>query len=51
LGEKPKKTIPELADVLCLSTRGVEKQITGIRKDGRLRGVGPQKGGHWEVIR
>jgi len=51
LGEKPKKTIPELEEVLRLSARGVEKQITGIRKDGQLRGVGPQKGGHWEVIR
>ncbi len=51
LAEKPEMTIPELAEVLSLSTRAVEKQIANIRKEGRLRRVGPKKGGHWEVVR
>lgn len=43
LAEKPEMTIPELAEVLSLSTRAVEKQIANIRKEGRLRRVGPKK--------
>jgi ATP-dependent DNA helicase RecG len=43
-------TIPELAEALGITTRGVEKQIAKLRQDGRLRRVGPAKGGHWEVI-
>jgi predicted HTH transcriptional regulator len=43
-------TIPELAEALGMTTRGVEKQISKLRQDGLLRRVGPAKGGHWEVI-
>ena len=46
LEEKPRMTIPELAELLSLSTRAVEKQIANIRKEGKLRRVGPKKGGH-----
>jgi len=44
-------TIPELAGALGITTRGVEKQIAKLRQDGRLRRVGPAKGGHWEMIK
>ena len=50
LSERPKMTIPELAEALGMTTRGVEKQISKLRQDGLLRRVGPAKGGHWEVI-
>jgi len=43
-------TIPGLAEALAISTRAVEKQIVRLRRDGRLRRIGPAKGGHWEVI-
>ena len=46
----PKKSAAELAAAIGLSPRGVEKQIAKLRQDGRLRRVGPDKGGHWEVI-
>jgi ATP-dependent DNA helicase RecG len=49
LSERPEMTIPELAEALGMTTRGVEKQISKLRQDGRLRRVGPAKGGHWEV--
>ncbi len=51
LSAKPEMTIPELAEALSLSTRAVEKQIARLREEGRLRRVGPKKGGHWEVVR
>jgi predicted HTH transcriptional regulator len=42
-------TIPELARALEITTRGVEKQITKLRRIGRLHRIGPAKGGYWEV--
>ncbi len=49
LGQKADSTIPELALTLELSIAGVEKIIRNLKKDGRLRRIGPAKGGHWEV--
>lgn len=39
----------EIAKVLGLTPRAVEKQIAVLRATGRLRRVGPAKGGYWEV--
>lgn len=50
LSERPEMTIPELAETLKITTRGIEKQIAKLRKEGRLCRVGPAKGGHWEVM-
>jgi ATP-dependent DNA helicase RecG len=50
LSDRPKMTIPELAEELGITTRGVEKQIMNLRREGRLRRIGPAKGGYWEVI-
>ena len=41
----------DLAGVLGISSRAVEKQIAKLREQGRLRRVGPDKGGHWEVLK
>ena len=43
-------TYDALAAILGISRRAVTKQIGKLRKEGRLRRVGPDKGGHWEVI-
>ena len=40
----------EIALRLSITQRAVEKQIARLRKDGRLKRVGPAKGGHWDVI-
>jgi len=42
-------TIPELSDTLKISTRAVEKQISNLKKQGRLKRIGPAKGGYWEI--
>ena len=49
LQQNPAMTIPDLAEALTISTRAVEKQIMRLRNEGRLRRIGPAKGGHWEV--
>ena len=40
----------EIAEALGLTSRAVEKQIAALKAAGRLRRVGPAKGGHWEVV-
>ena len=42
-------TTLELATALDLSRAGVQKIIRKLKKAGRLRRIGPDKGGHWEV--
>jgi ATP-dependent DNA helicase RecG len=42
-------TIAELAAALGLTDRAVKKQIANLKASGRIRRVGPDKGGHWEV--
>ena len=48
--QSPKITAKEISIVLGISSRGVEKQIKNLREQGILRRVGPDKGGHWEVV-
>ncbi len=43
-------TIPELAEALNITTRGVDKQIAKLPREGLLRRIGPAKGGRWEII-
>jgi DeoR/GlpR family transcriptional regulator of sugar metabolism len=43
-------TIPELALFIGVTERSIERNIRQLHGDGRLRRVGPAKGGHWEAI-
>lgn len=43
-------SIAELSGHLHLTTRAVEKQMAKLQREGRLRRIGPDKGGHWEVM-
>jgi ATP-dependent DNA helicase RecG len=35
---------------LGISKRAILKQIEKLKKQGRLRRIGPARGGHWEII-
>ena len=48
--ENPTITIKELSLLLSLTRRGVEEQIKSLKAKGIIRRVGPDKGGHWEVL-
>ena len=48
--DNPTVTQLELSNMLRISTKAIEKHIKNLRKDGIIRRVGPDKGGHWEVI-
>jgi ATP-dependent DNA helicase RecG len=49
LAANPKITTEAMANDLDLSRAGVEKIVRNLKKEGRLKRVGPDKGGHWEV--
>jgi ATP-dependent DNA helicase RecG len=48
--QKATVTTEELMTALELSRAGVQKIIRKLKKAGRLRRIGPDKGGHWEVV-
>ncbi len=47
---KSKITIPEIAEKLGRTERAILLQINKLKVDGVIRRVGPDKGGHWEMI-
>ena len=50
LRTNPGMAAKDIADFLRITPRTVEKQIAKLREIGCIRRVGPDKGGHWEVI-
>ncbi|MEW6327686.1 MAG: ATP-binding protein [Thermodesulfobacteriota bacterium] len=43
-------SIREMAREVGISTTAIDKNLTKLKNKGILRRVGPDKGGHWEVI-
>ncbi|MGA9537137.1 MAG: RNA-binding domain-containing protein [Desulfobacterales bacterium] len=43
-------TTEHLGNILGISKRAVLKQVEKLKNQGRLRRIGPAKGGHWEVL-
>ena len=43
-------TTAVLSSILGISERAVSKQLKNLQVQGRLRRIGPDKGGHWEVL-
>jgi len=43
-------TLAEVAAAIGISVSAVERAASKLVKSGLLKYVGPQKGGHWEVI-
>lgn len=50
LGEHPGMSIAELAERLGKVPSTIERAIRKLRESGRLQRIGPDKGGHWQVI-
>ncbi len=50
LRDNPHLTQSGLAAATGLTRRGVEWNLRQLKAAGRLRRVGPDKGGHWEVV-
>ena len=43
-------SLPKMAEAISLSVAGVRKVLDKLKASGRIRRVGPDKGGHWEVM-
>ena len=48
--EDPTITTDQLAESLEVSVKGVEWQLNSLKRDNVIKRVGPDKGGHWEVL-
>ncbi|KUJ95355.1 MAG: Divergent AAA domain protein [Desulfonauticus sp. 38_4375] len=44
-------TIAELSQKLGISTRAVEKHISKLKQQGKVKRIGPDKGGYWKVVK
>ena len=44
-------TIPEMAAIINITERSIERNIEKLQKEGQLKRVGSAKGGYWEVER
>jgi ATP-dependent DNA helicase RecG len=49
--ENPEITISELAEKSGLTSKGIEWNIAKMKKDRLIKRIGPDKGGHWEVLK
>ncbi len=49
MGENPHVTITALSAELGISERNVKNHVKALREAGRLKRIGPNKGGHWLV--
>lgn len=47
----PTLSIPEIALKLAKSESAIERAIRKLRENNLLRRIGPDKGGHWEVLK
>lgn len=47
----PSLTLAEIAKAIAKSLRAVERASAKLVKQGRLKHVGPRKGGRWEVLK
>src|SRR5471032_900373 len=50
LAANPTKTLAEVAAETGKSLSAVERASAKLVKDGKLKYVGPKKGGHWEIL-
>lgn len=50
LQDMPQITTAEIAEKIGITTKGVEWQLAKLYSEKLIRRVGPDNGGHWEVI-
>jgi predicted HTH transcriptional regulator len=50
ISQDPSVTRKTLAEALGITADGVKYHLRKLQEEGRLRRVGPDKGGHWEVL-
>lgn len=46
----PHITVVELAGIVDISERKIKENIRKLKEKGLIKRIGPDKGGHWEVV-
>ena len=50
LKEQPHLTLAGMVAALGITRSTIQKHIANLKAAGRLRRIGPDKGGHWEAV-
>ena len=50
LTDHPEATIADLAAVIGVSDRTIERNLKTLQGQNHIRRIGPDKGGRWEVV-
>lgn len=50
ISHKPEVSASELVVLTGFSRQGIEWNLKKLKADGRLHRIGPDKGGHWEIL-
>ena len=50
LKANPEITMEGLAEIIGITSKGIEWQIKKLKEEGVVRRIGPAKGGHWEIV-
>jgi ATP-dependent DNA helicase RecG len=50
IAQNPRITREDLADQIGISTDGVKYHLNRMREQKLIRRIGPDRGGHWEII-
>jgi ATP-dependent DNA helicase RecG len=51
IADNPIITIEELSSKIGINLRNTKNNIASLKEKGLLKRIGPDKGGHWEVIK
>ena len=49
--QNPEITTAKIAEETGITTKGIEWNINKLKKEGAIKRIGPDKGGHWEVVK
>ncbi len=44
-------TIPELAEMIGVTERTIQRNLQKLQKEGKVKRIGPAKGGYWKVLK
>ncbi len=50
IAARPDITIPELAALTGVTERSIQRNLSKLQAEKRLRRIGPARGGHWQVV-
>ena len=50
ISRQPEVTIEELATHIGIGSRAIKKHLHNLKEKGKLKRIGPDRGGRWEVI-